>query len=170
MARIAQRQSAKSNDLDAVAGSNPATGASKRCTICKKLKSVNGGFYTWHGKARADCKECHKKKMRPRSKSHYISNKEYYKRRNINKRKLLRELTKNAKTVPCADCGKQYPPWVMDFDHLPQFKKVNNIGVLVWSGATNKLKAEMKKCDIICANCHRERTHKRLLSKLHRSS
>lgn len=76
-------------------------------------------------------------------------------RRGTDKRK---HLIRDAKAKPCADCGVQYPYYVMDFDHV-RGTKLFNIG----EGATNfgqeRLLAEIEKCDVVCANCHRERTH-----------
>jgi hypothetical protein len=63
------------------------------------------------------------------------------------------------KTVPCADCGKAYPHYVMDFDHRPGETKLFDISRHQW-GAKRRLE-EAKKCDVVCANCHRERTHSR---------
>lgn len=34
-----------------------------------------------------------------------------------------RALVHAAKSVPCVDCGKEYPPYVMDFDHVRGNKK-----------------------------------------------
>lgn len=64
------------------------------------------------------------------------------------------------KAQPCADCGKQYPYWVMDFDHRPGEDKVCDVG---GSKSRAKRLAEAKKCDIVCSNCHRERTHNRVV-------
>jgi hypothetical protein len=63
------------------------------------------------------------------------------------------------KNVPCADCGIKYPPYVMDFDHLPEFQKVDNIPRLV-NKRVNKqaLLDEIAKCEVVCSNCHRIRT------------
>ena len=64
------------------------------------------------------------------------------------------------KDVPCADCGIKYPPYVMDFDHLPQYEKEFTI-----SRSTHitmeALLLEVSKCEIMCSNCHRIRTHER---------
>lgn len=63
------------------------------------------------------------------------------------------------KDVPCADCGVKYPPYVMDFDHLPEFNKVANIPRLVNKRANHdSLLAEIAKCEVVCSNCHRIRT------------
>lgn len=64
------------------------------------------------------------------------------------------------KSKGCADCGKVYPPYVMDFDHLEDTEKVANVASMAgWS--LEKVEAEIAKCEVVCANCHRIRTHKR---------
>lgn len=64
-----------------------------------------------------------------------------------------------AKDVPCADCGERFPTVCMDFDHLPGFEKVANISSLVQRPVSlERLVAEIAKCDVVCANCHRIRT------------
>ena len=63
------------------------------------------------------------------------------------------------KDVPCTDCGVKYPPYVMDFDHLPQYEKLFPIGVLVNKRLSKQtILEEINKCEVVCANCHRERT------------
>lgn len=62
------------------------------------------------------------------------------------------------KAVPCMDCGNSYPSCVMDFDHRED--KLMDVGRLVGHGySIKRILAEIEKCDIICANCHRIRTH-----------
>lgn len=68
------------------------------------------------------------------------------------------ELIVLAKTKPCADCGREYPPYVMDFDHLRDKEFLVSQGKRV---GYQRLVAEIAKCDVVCANCHRERTHRR---------
>lgn len=63
-----------------------------------------------------------------------------------------------SKSVPCSDCGKEYPWYVMDFDHV-RGEKLRNVGSSRHMGY-NKLKAEIEKCDVVCSNCHRLRTYK----------
>jgi len=70
-----------------------------------------------------------------------------------------RELLNQAKNKPCMDCKKKYPPYVMDFDHLSdKFKNVSEMLAHPWA----KIEKEIAKCDLICSNCHRERTYQRL--------
>lgn len=58
---------------------------------------------------------------------------------------------------PCMDCHTLYPFFVMDFDHVRGEKKC---AVSVCKTVTAAL-AEIAKCDIVCANCHRKRTFQR---------
>ena len=47
----------------------------------------------------------------------------------------------------------------MDFGHLRD--KENEIPYLVYSCSTERLIREIEKCEVVCANCHRTRTHRR---------
>lgn len=73
-----------------------------------------------------------------------------------------RQIVREAKSVPCADCNTPHPYYVMDFDHVRGVKD-DHIANLVQSGVSEaRLRAEIAKCEVVCANCHRERTHQRL--------
>ena len=108
----------------------------------------------------------YKDPLDPRSKAtklaHYYANKEQYLRRNEEKKQRNRELVRKAKAHPCVDCGKSYPTYVMDFDHRGDQPKDMMISRMVLGWGTVRLEAEIAKCDLVCANCHRERTHRRL--------
>lgn len=72
---------------------------------------------------------------------------------------LVKEIKENS---PCTDCGKTYNWYVMDFDHLDSSTKVMNIARMVSSGYSwEAIETEISKCEIVCSNCHRERTYKR---------
>jgi len=62
--------------------------------------------------------------------------------------------------TPCADCGKYYPYWVIDFDHV-RGRKRGPMTRFVGDHSVGTLLAEIDKCDVVCSNCHRDRTHKR---------
>ena len=71
-------------------------------------------------------------------------------------------LVAQLKSVPCKDCSQEYPSYVMDFDHIDAAQKRHNISHLARSGAPRKkILEEIAKCEIVCANCHRIRTHHR---------
>lgn len=62
------------------------------------------------------------------------------------------------KARPCADCGIQYPPYVMQFDHRDPESKQFTISDMRGL-SLERLVQEIAKCDVVCANCHMERTH-----------
>lgn len=70
---------------------------------------------------------------------------------------------------PCADCKIQYPYYVMDFDHV-RGKKQKNVMELVPSLSKKKIDEEIAKCEIVCSNCHRIRTHVRKENKLNKKA
>lgn len=76
-----------------------------------------------------------------------------------------REIIRAAKDVPCADCSSRHPYYVMQFDHLGEQEKHFNIGAHGPSLGRDRLIAEIAKCEVVCANCHAERTHRRKLAK-----
>lgn len=59
------------------------------------------------------------------------------------------------------DCGKKYPPYVMDFDHRDRRTKIAGINQMInlHSYSKDKILIEINKCDLVCANCHRIRTY-----------
>lgn len=73
-----------------------------------------------------------------------------------------REQINQLKSVPCADCGGSFPPVCMDFDHLPEFDKVLDVSRM-YRGSTpmETILAEIAKCEVVCANCHRIRSCQR---------
>ena len=71
------------------------------------------------------------------------------------------DVIRAAKAKPCMDCGIEYPPYVMDFDHVRGEKKFNIARATKDKPSMEVLLAEIEKCDPVCANCHRIRTHER---------
>lgn len=69
-------------------------------------------------------------------------------------------LIRHLKSEPCHDCGEQFPPYVMDFDHRDPSGKVSDVSQLVKSGASwERVLDEIRKCDLVCVCCHRLRTY-----------
>lgn len=62
----------------------------------------------------------------------------------------------------CYDCGvMSLPPSCYDWDHLPGKEKLFNIGAQQGSFGLDSVIAEIDKCQLVCANCHRIRTENR---------
>ena len=71
------------------------------------------------------------------------------------------EMVDRMKDKPCADCGRKFHPVAMDFDHV-RGRKVKAVARMVCDGfGLAKIKAEIAKCEVVCAVCHRLRTHLR---------
>lgn len=62
--------------------------------------------------------------------------------------------------TPCMDCKESYPYYVMDFDHV-RGRKHKNVMELIPTLSKKKIDEEIAKCEIVCSNCHRVRTHSR---------
>jgi hypothetical protein len=72
----------------------------------------------------------------------------------------------SAKSKPCADCSGMFPEFAftaMEFDHVPERgTKKFMIGQAHLSKVSfASLESEIKKCDLVCANCHKIRTARR---------
>ena len=61
----------------------------------------------------------------------------------------------------CMDCGYNLHPWVLEFDHRPGEQKVMAVSRMRNKSNHDAIVAEIAKCDVVCANCHRDRTHER---------
>ena len=131
----------------------------KRCSACKQWKPLTE-FH--RNRTRRDgrqnmCKPCNISRNQrwyrehPEVRAERMD--EWTRRR---KRKLQRLVLEYLRDHPCVDCGEA-DPIVLDFDH--QRDKIANISQMVlrkrpWS----VILAEIAKCEVVCANCHRRRT------------
>jgi hypothetical protein len=69
------------------------------------------------------------------------------------------EYLAHLKSVPCTDCEQRWPVEVMQFDHVNTANKLNISTMFSYSW--DAINAELAKCEVVCANCHMFRTHKR---------
>lgn len=133
----------------------------KHCTVCCQDKPF-GEFYLDSKNdsdgRRSNCAECQKA----------ASIASYYRldREKLNARVRLATTTRMArvnalKDVPCADCGGRFPAYCMDFDHVRGVKVMAVSRMIRQAVAWEKVLAEVAKCEVVCANCHRIRTQER---------
>lgn len=136
----------------------------KRCAKCKQEKSLdnfNKRAGTKDGLTH-HCKEC----SRYLTRQSYWKNPKYYRKRVSECRKKIAYFIKNIKEItPCKDCGKSYPYYCMDFDHMDGSIKKFNVARGRNEGF-NKVKLEINKCEVVCCMCHRIRTHNRKIKRL----
>lgn len=128
------------------------------CKTCQVPK-IRGDFY----KSRLSCKSC----VIERNRTHAIANHERqlsYQRKYQSTTGRLKRTERfawldNLKRRPCSDCGSSFRPECMDFDHIdPRTKKFNVSYAAVAGYSVDLVKAEVAKCRLVCANCHRIRT------------
>lgn len=130
----------------------------KKCHICCIEKSISEFN---KNKCRKDglqtmCKSC----SRDRSKKYYREHPENHKKavgeRNKIKRKEFIEFTAKIKSfVGCLVCGEGNAI-CLDFHHIGD--KKYNISNAIFNSMVGKnaLKNEIKKCIVVCSNCHRK--------------
>jgi hypothetical protein len=111
------------------------------CKHCKKeypieyferANTVKGKVYRrWSCK---DCRKIEKHDIAQRKKEWFISVKE---------------------KLSCKVCGEN-KIYLLDFHHKDPNKKEGNLGTLMWSWGKKRILKEIEKCDVYCANHHRE--------------
>ena len=132
----------------------------KRCSVCGEPKAETEFNQNKRRKdgLQTKCKACGRKL----SKAHYDSNKVYYRDKNRRRRQEIYEVVAKLKDGPCTDCGRRFPSYAMDFDHREGELKESCIAWMVRDATTrDRMLKEIAKCDLVCAVCHRIRTHNR---------
>ena len=133
----------------------------RRCGRCGEVKPVDDFAWRRREKGQRDshCRPCRSEY----GKEHYAANKQRYidqaaavKARALRERTLL--LLEFFKSNPCVDCGET-DPVVLEFDHLRD--KSFDVSWAIHNTRWQTVLAEMRKCEVVCANCHRRRTAKR---------
>ena len=96
-----------------------------------------------------------------------------YKRKHDKKRKKIVRLyingIVNEKKISkgCKHCGYNKSPYALDFHHKNPSKKTVNISQMRRDTykRLEKIKEEWKKCDVLCANCHRVESRESLYAR-----
>jgi hypothetical protein len=140
----------------------------RKCIDCKITKTKEEFNFKdkKRGLKHSYCRMCQK----IRQKKHYEKNKpQMVTKARKNKKKQvtkLFDLIALYKLKPCMDCNRCFEPWLMEFDHRSDEDKVDNVSTLLQTGISEKtLFEEIKKCDLVCAMCHRKRTFSRQLQE-----
>lgn len=130
----------------------------KVCTYCGLERDAENDFnweYKKRGKRQARCKYC----QAELGKLHYQNNKETYKKQHrVRKAEVMLTNTSLIATYlsthPCVDCG-QTDIRLLEFDHVRGQKSRGIADLVSWGFNWSTIEAEIAKCDIRCANCHR---------------
>ena len=102
----------------------------------------------------AYCKACQKNYDR----DYYLEDKDRRKQVNKKWQKEFLEWYNDLKQKPCTDCQQEFDPVCMHWDHLPEYDKVDKVSSLF---SKSRILEEIKKCELVCANCHALRTKQR---------
>jgi hypothetical protein len=123
------------------------------------------------GTHQSHCRKCQAAYRR----AHYLANRDAYIAlevarmagyRDANRGLLLAYLLEH----PCIDCGVR-DPVLFDFDHRDPSTKRGDVARLASRKQWPQVLAEIQKCDVRCANCHRRKTARQLgWAKLLRSA
>jgi hypothetical protein len=113
--------------------------------------------------------------LRRGSAKHYANNKEKVLRATQNnKRKNKKKWLEFKSTLACKFCGENHPA-ALDFHHEDPSQKDREVSYYVKNYQYARAMEEVKKCMVLCANCHRilhfneHRTLKKRRKKPHRS-
>lgn len=142
------------------------------CSKCKKITDERC-FATYRDRKgvirrRGICQECRSKQsnqtfeeMQEWRKKYNKKNRTKREKDQLDRRQIAKKVVDKIKSeTPCKDCGRNFHPVAMDFDHIKG--KNRSIASLV-SGAykIDLILEEIKLCEVVCACCHRLRTHSR---------
>ena len=89
-------------------------------------------------------------------KREWYSKNKHTEKNSVKKRKRkIKEWFKEYKIkLSCSKCGENHPATI-DFHH--KGKKENQVAQMVhWGYSIENIKREIKKCQVLCANCHRK--------------
>lgn len=120
---------------------NRKTGEIKKCPRCEKVLALKE-FYPRRKRIGAGnlspwCRECYRKDAAARSRA--------FKKRCV-----------EYKGGACSRCGYSKYIGALDFHHKDPAQKDFGLGRVHTRKWTKKIEAELAKCDLLCANCHRE--------------
>lgn len=83
-------------------------------------------------------------------KYHTVGKEKYLKRR--------RWINKYKEAKGCSECGYNRHGVAIDFDHIDPLNKKFNISKRLAAAPLTTLFREIRKCRLLCANCHRIKT------------
>lgn len=72
------------------------------------------------------------------------------------RRKKIKKMAIDYKGGKCTKCGYDKCFDALDFHHLDEKEKDFNLGHKGYTRSWEKVKKELDKCILLCANCHRE--------------
>lgn len=111
----------------------------KPCRLCgRKIIRVKSG--------QRYCKSCYIKEVPVKRKQYYTQYQQ----------KVYAKYCKFKENLGCKICHYNKYGGALDFHHLDMKSKERRISALLWKAQSDKYKKEVKKCVLLCKNCHYE--------------
>lgn len=157
----------------------------KVCKTCKQeksysefyphKKSADGYAYNCKPCARklsSDYKKANRDKVKAYKREYYHRKPEYQRQKTKERRERIgperqAQLREFLASHSCLDCDEA-DPRVLEFDHVKGDKKANISQMVNWCKPWEEILEEIGKCEVVCRNCHRRRTAKRVNNYRHR--
>lgn len=153
--RYARISSARQDRLFA-----PSSDGLRRCSRCRELKPLAEFAFRDVERGERDyyCRPCRRAYRR----GHYERNRADYMSRALVEMRMKREdalllVWEYLRQHPCIDCGET-DIVALEFDHVDPSTKVMEVTYMVGRRSWPTIRAEIAKCVVRCANCHRRRT------------
>lgn len=131
-----------------------------KCKQCEIVRPIEDFVFClekpWSGREKT-CRECRKK--RKREFNHKNKEKIYQEFKKLRMKKL--GVINDLKRAGCCDCGQVYEPYCLDFDHVSGDKVASVAQLLARCASLKAILEEIKKTELVCILCHRNRTHRR---------
>jgi 5-methylcytosine-specific restriction endonuclease McrA len=86
----------------------------------------------------------------------YQDRREALKKAVVKRRKKIKHLSIEYKGGKCQSCGYNKCEEALKFHHIDPKTKSFGIGAKGYTRSWEKVRAELDKCILLCANCHRE--------------
>ena len=96
-------------------------------------------------------------KQKAAQQASYLKHKAVVVERSKQTRLANREWFEALKRSPCVECSGSFHPIQMDFHHRNGEEKLFPLGNSISKYGRDRILAEIAKCDLLCANCHRLR-------------
>lgn len=131
----------------------------KKCTKCgikKPFEDFAKSSRTLDSR-RPWCRQC----VREYDQLRYIrKGPSYFQRKNRERHKRYRKLmVEYLQKHPCENCGESNPI-VLEFAHKDRTTKIDAVSMMINTYSWENILKEIKKCKVLCANCHRIETAK----------
>ena len=115
------------------------------CIGCAKYVDANLFNFTAKGRRKVLCSICRPPKT-----------KKVNKYRRVKDRQILRDKIFSDYNNKCSKCGYNKTNYALVFHHVNPKDKLHTIGDLLKEGTEEEIYTELKKCMLVCYNCHIE--------------